>query len=365
MTKTELVETHVPMGRWLRAMALAVAKGAVVLGIAGCTMSATAQEAPERKAVTVGIGPDWSTSGHAVIAFHKGFFKEQGLDNVQLKSFAAGLLQVEAMASGAVDVANSGQGPILSVKSNGVPIVVLSSLTTLNDAIAIAVRRSAKVKEPKQLEGLKLGVLKGTSAEYMVSRLAKAYRVDASKIQLVNLAPPEQLASLATGAIDGIVVWQPWIQQAAKKVEIDIVHTGTKSLFASNPGERQRIDINRSVLASSERFVKANPRTVDALLRAYAKAQTFVADPKNYAEVVAIFSKQHNQDVQSNTEILKEYSTSLAMDDDYRADMVAMADALTESGRLRNKVSIADFTYGGPLQKIDPKLVSTEAKWKP
>ena len=32
-------------------------------------------------------------------------------------------------------------------------------------------------------------------------------------------------------------------------------------------GERRRIDYTRAILAASERFVKANPATVDAVLR--------------------------------------------------------------------------------------------------
>lgn len=338
---------------------------AALFGITASLSPANAQESIERKTITVGIGPDWSTSGHALVAHYKGYFKQEGFTDVQFKSFAAGLMQVEAMASGAVDFANSGQGPILSVKSNGVPVLVLSSLSTLNDAIAIAVRKSAAVKQPKQLEGLKIGALKGTSAEYMIPRLAKAYQIDASKIQIINLAPPEQIASLATGAIDGVAVWQPWIAQAARRTEIDVVHTGTRSNFASHPNARNRIDINRSLLASSERFVKANPQTVNAYVRAYAKAQAFIADPANYAEVVALFSRHHNQDAQLNQQILKEYGSSLALDEDYRADMDAMAAALGESGRMRNKVLISGFTYGGPLKKVDARLVTTEATWNP
>lgn len=365
MSQPCVSHTIVRPASWIRRTVRAFTRMMLIAGTVVSASASLAQEAPERKTLTIGIGPDWSTSGHAVVAHHKGFFKQEGLTEVQFKSFAAGLLQVEAMASGAVDVANSGQGPILSVKSNGVPVVVLSSLSTLNDAIAIAVRKSASVSEPKQLEGLKIGALKGTSAEYMVHRLAKAYQVDASKIQIVNLAPPEQLASLATGAIDGVAVWQPWIQQAARRTEIDVVHTGTRSQFASHPGVKNRIDINRSVLASSERFVKANPRTVQALLRAYVKAQAFIADPANYAEVVTIFSRHHNQDPQMNQEILKQYGSSLALDGEYRSDMEAMAAALTESGRLRTKVQVANLTYGAPLRKIDAGLVTTEATWNP
>ena len=131
------------------------------------------------------------------------------------------------------------------------------------------------------------------------------------------------------------------------------------------PGERRRIDYTRAILAAPERFVKSNPATVDALLRAYAGAQAYVADTKNFDEVVAIFSKHHNQDAEVNKVILKEYTSSLALDRDYLGDMNSVQEFLASSGRLKSKVAIGTFTYGAPLQRIDPKLVSIDAQWKP
>ena len=323
---------------------------------------AVAQGAPEKSEITIAVGPDWGTGGHAVIALARGYFAEEGFTKVNLKTFPAGLMQVEAMVSGAVDVANPAQGPVISMRSNGVPVVVLSSLSTYDDAIALLLRKSAGLKDPKQLEGMKIGLLKGTSAEQMLIAIAKHYKLDAAKIQMVNLAPPEQLASLATGAIDGICVWQPWVFQASQKVPVEVVHTGSTSRFAGNAGAGVQVDQTRGVLATTERFAKANPRTVDALLRAYAKAQAYMTDPKHYAEAVGLFSKHHNQDTQNNMEIIKSYKLTLALDDRYLEDMVSVQTFLHETGRVRSKPEVVTFTYASPLSKVAPSLVSTRFK---
>ena len=341
-----------------------IKRGLAAVALALAASLAFAQ-APEKKELNVGVGADWGTGGHAVIAQHKGYFKEQGFTQVNLKFFAAGVMQVEAMASGALDVSNPAQAPVIAMRANGMPVVVLASLSAYHDSMALAVRKTAKIKDAKQLEGLKIGLLKGTTSEQMMLDLARQYGLDAAKIQIVNLAPPEQLASLATGAIDGICAWQPWIYQASKKAEVDIVHTGATSRFEKNAGERRRVDYTRGILAAPERFVKSNPATVDALLRAYAQAQAFIADPKNYDEMVQIFSKHHNQDVEVNKVILREYTSSVSLDRDYLGDMNAVQDFLASSGRLKSKVSVASFTYGGALSRLDPKLVSIDAQWKP
>jgi taurine transport system substrate-binding protein len=244
-------------------------------------------------------------------------------------------------------------------------VVVLASLAQYNDAIGCAVRQSLGVKDPKQLEGLKLGVLKGTTSEQMIANLAKHYGVDLAKIQLVNLAPPEQLSSLATGAIDGICVWQPWIQLARQKTPIEVIHTGAHSRFPQNTGEAVQIDYTRGIVAAAAPFVKKNPKTIDALMHADVKAQAFVSDPKNYDKVLAVYTKQFNLDPEVYKTIIKEYHGTLALDKSYVDDMNTIQDFLSATGRLKNRVDVLDITYGEPLRSIDPKLVTVDAKWKP
>ena len=68
-------------------------------------------------------------------------------------------------------------------------------------------------------------------------------------------------------------------------VEVDLllVIGGRGAPRLQRLGEARRIDHTRTVLTSTEAFVRKNPQTVLALLRAYVKAQAFVMDPKNFA----------------------------------------------------------------------------------
>ena len=330
--------------------------------VVSMSVSLAFAQALEKPDLTIAVGPDWGTGGQAVVALNKGFFAAQGFKNVQLKVFPAGLMQVEALASGAVDLANPAQSPVIAMRTNGVPVVVLSSLATYGDSIAVVMRKSAGIKEAKQLEGMKIGTLKGTSSEQMIIALAKHYKLDLSKIQMVNLAPPEQLSSLATGAIDGIAVWQPWVSLAATKIPVDVVHTGSHSRFASNNGAKVKIDNTRGVLISSEKFAKDNPATIDALMRVYAKAQAYMTDPATNADAMATFSKHFNQDVQANNSILPAYSLSLALDDAYLEDMESVQGFLASSGRIKSKLPIASFTRGAALGKVSPAMVGSQFK---
>jgi ABC-type nitrate/sulfonate/bicarbonate transport system substrate-binding protein len=325
---------------------------------------AFADAKPEKSSLAIGIGPDFGTSGSAVIALQKGYFKAQGLDDVELKSFPAGLVQVEALTAGGLDMAMPTQAPILTARANGVPLILFASVAAYNNSLALVIRDGLPVKNPTDLYGLKIGVLKGSGAEMMVNAIIKEYKLDASKIETVNLAPPEQLSSLATAAVDAICVWQPWVYQATQS-KAKIVHTGTQSFFAQNQGQKVIVDWTRGLCCTMERFAKTNPITIDAVVSGLAQAQKFIADDSNFGEVNRIFSKFQNQSEQMNAVVIKTYGPSIALDQRFLNDIDEVQDFLLQSGRQRKKIDVADIIYGAPLEKIDPSLVTIEAKWKP
>lgn len=326
--------------------------------------AARSQEKLEKTSLTIGIGPDFGTSGSAVIALEKGYFKEQGLEQVELKTFSAGLQQVEALVAGGLDVAMPTQAPVLTARSNGIPLVLFASVAAYNDSLALVVREGKVVEKPTDLYGLKIGVLKGSGAEMMVNAIIKHYGLDASKIETVSLAPPEQLSGLSTAAIDAICVWQPWVFEATRAGG-KIVHTGTTSFLETNKEEKVAVDWTRGLCCAHERFVRANPKTLEAMVRALADAQAFIAKPENFAEVNTIFSGYQNQSPDMNAVVIKTFGPSIALDERFVNDIEEVQNFLLESNRMKRKVDVEGMLFGGPLRSIDPQLVSVNAKWEP
>jgi hypothetical protein len=66
-----------------------------------------------------------------------------------------------------------------------------------------------------------------------------------------------------------------------------------------------------------------------------------------------------------NAVVIKTYGPSIALDQRFLNDIDEVQDFLLQSGRQRKKIDVADIIYGAPLEKIDPSLVTIEAKWKP
>ena len=102
-------------------------------------------------------------------------------------------------------------------------------------------------------------------------------------VQLSVTPPPQMPSTLEAGTIDGYSVGEPWNQAAvAKKIGVPVITDHDIAQY--NP---------EKVFGMTKAFAEANPKTVQALLRAIIKAQMWLdADNgKNRAEAVKILSR--------------------------------------------------------------------------
>ncbi|MEP7350691.1 MAG: CmpA/NrtA family ABC transporter substrate-binding protein [Sphingorhabdus sp.] len=104
-----------------------------------------------------------------------------------------------------------------------------------------------------------------------------------AEVQLSVTPPPQMPATMEAGTIDGYSVGEPWNQAAVeKKIGVPVITDHDIANF--NP---------EKVFGLTKAFVEANPKTVQALIRAIIKAQMWLdADNgANRAEAVKILSQ--------------------------------------------------------------------------
>jgi nitrate/nitrite transport system substrate-binding protein len=259
------------------------------------------------------------------VAKEKGFFAEEGL-TVTLEPQANWKVLVDGVGSGALDGAHmlaghaiaSGAGigskvkivTPLSLDMNGKAITVSNKIY---DLIAPTLPKGAdgKVTHPinasvlspvvakLKAEGkpLKMGMVFPVSGHNYALRywlaaggLNPGYYlagdtagVTGADVQLSVTPPPQMPATLEAGTIDGYSVGEPWNQASvAKKIGVPvIVDPEIAGLNADK------------VFGLTEDFVKANPKTVKALLRALIRAQMWLdaEGGKNRAEAIKIIAQ--------------------------------------------------------------------------
>lgn len=333
---------------------------ALALGVTGAAIAAD----PEVKNLKISFGIDLPFAPH-VIAMKKGWFEEAGFESVEPKTFTAGALAGEALLAGEIQIWQPSNIPPTSMAHNAIPVVLIGNGSTLTGLEKLVVRKDANVNKPEDLYNIKIGLLVGSSSGMMLGNIIQKYGLDKDKIQAVNLAPPEALASMAANEIQGLLIWEPWPYRALNEIDSKVVHTGLISHFDQNKGETVQVANLRSVFVASQDFVRDNPNTIQAYLEVMAKAHAYAADPANKDEVVAAFAEFQKQPVDMNSDLYENYVFDLTIDDLFISDVNAVVDYLESVGRIDNGMDATEFVYTDALKAVDSNLVSAEGAWKP
>lgn len=131
------------------------------------------------------------------------FDKEMGL-KVNWRSFGNGNEMTAAMVSGDVQIAYSqGLTPFVVGVTKGAPLTLVSAAVSYAENDNCIVHKDAGITQAnaKDLEGKKVASPIGNVTHYKMLRTLQHLEVDASKINLLQMNPPEGAAALARGDV--------------------------------------------------------------------------------------------------------------------------------------------------------------------
>ena len=99
-------------------------------------------------------------------------------------------------------------------------------------------------------------------------------------ISLITIPPPQMVANMKVGKMDGFCVGEPW---NAKSITEDIGYTATttQAIWKDHP---------EKVCAFTEEFADKNPKTVKAVLKALHEASVWLDKMENRTEAATIVS---------------------------------------------------------------------------
>jgi NitT/TauT family transport system ATP-binding protein len=157
----------------------------------------------------------------------------------------------------------------------------LSGLDARRSGLAIA--RVIRTRRERRQGRLVLAVVHTHSAHnYDLRYWLYASGVDPDRdVEIVVVPPPFLPDALANGRIDGFCVGEPWNSVAAQAGQGVIIATKS-SIWRSSP---------EKVLGVEASFAKAEPETLDALIRAVYRAAVWCGDAANRDELASILSR--------------------------------------------------------------------------
>ena len=216
------------------------------------------------------------------MAQDKGYFKAEGLD-VEIDQGEGSSASISKVAAG---VYQAGFGDInalinlAATRPADAPVAVYMIYNT--PPFTIVVKKDSPIKTPKDLEGKTVGGPANDGALKLFPAFAKVAKVDASKVNITNMAPNLREQMLLRGQVDAIFGFTNTVYFSAKLVGID----PEKDLRFINYADFG-MDLYSNAIVFSRAFVKDNPKAVAGFVKAVNRAiNDSLANPEAAMDVV-------------------------------------------------------------------------------
>ncbi|HLD67916.1 MAG TPA: ABC transporter substrate-binding protein [Pseudomonas sp.] len=255
---------------------------------------AAGSDAPEKAALKVGFIP-LTDCASLIVAATQGFGEKYGLKITPSK---------EASWAGVRDKLNTGEldaahvlygmmyGAQLGVAGPQTDMAVLMGLNQNGQAITLSKQlKDAGVTNGEQLAahvkkgGTPLTFAQtfptGTHAMWLYYWLASQGINPMSDVKTIVVPPPQMVANMRVGNMDGFCVGEPWGARAIAD-KIGFTATTTQQIWPDHP---------EKVLGTTRAFIEQNPNTARALIMAILDASKFIeaseANKKSTAKLIA------------------------------------------------------------------------------
>jgi ABC-type nitrate/sulfonate/bicarbonate transport system substrate-binding protein len=329
--------------------------GLVVL--VGALLAVTASVAlarPELSRIEVYSARDAQMATQALVAVSKGYFKDEGLE-VDLKYYQAASEIPAGMIGGSIKIGLGGWVNPMQVAANDYPVKVVAPLSDIAGTTQLVVKPT--IKTAKDLEGKKLAMLNIPIIRRFLEDFSKAHGADVAKISVVNTQPSDSLTAFAKGDADAVLIWQPHTTRAIRESGGVLMHTGVKSFIPGREGN-YRVYYNYGVVFMADDFIQKNPNTTEAFLRGLVKAQDYVAQPANRAEVAQIIAQPLGMPADIGRQVLGENEYFMKITPDWLRIMQQEVAFYVNAKMLKKPVEPKTLVDGSVLRKIRPDLVA-------
>ena len=279
---------HEPLRRnFMRAVGRSTAMAAIasVLPIAPLQAMAQDKSAPEKRNLKIGFIPI-TCATPLIMAHPLGFYNKQGL-NVEVVKTAGWALIRDKMINKEYDATHFlSPMPLaisMGVGSNPVPMHVASIQNTNGQAITLHLKHKDR-RDPKQWKGFKFAVpFEFSMHNFLLRYYVAEHGIDPDRdIQIRVVPPPEMVANLRAGNIDGYLGPDPFNQRAVYE-EVGFLHLLTKTLWNGHPC---------CAFGTSAEYIQQNPNTFAALYRAVLTASAMAREAKNRELIAKVISPQ-------------------------------------------------------------------------
>jgi NitT/TauT family transport system substrate-binding protein len=226
--------------------------------------------APAQAQTKIKMVLNWKYQGPQAwffMAQDKGYFKEEGLD-VEIDQGEGSSASITKVAAGAYQAGFGDINALINLAATrpaDAPVAVYMIYNT--PPFTVVVKKDRPIKTPKDLEGKTVGGPANDGALKLFPAFAKVAKIDASKVNITNMAPNLREQMLQRGQVDAIFGFTNTVYFSAKLVGID----PEKDLRFINYAD-YGMDLYSNAIVFSRAFARDNPKAVTGFVKAVNRA---------------------------------------------------------------------------------------------
>src|SRR3989338_1417825 len=207
----------------------------LVVALAGIlyfnSTSVTGKAVADQKPLKIGLQNGPSTA-LLMVAKDNGFFEKEGI-SVELEVFTAGKFALQAFLSGSLDLAASGEIPVVLSSMQGNKFYVITQLSKgQNNEVRVVALKDDELDTPQtyfNAKKRKLATSFGGGPEFYTYNFLKFYNI--SNVELISQKPEDMPVSLASGSVDAIAIFEPFAFFAEHKLGDNVISFGNENLY--------------------------------------------------------------------------------------------------------------------------------------
>ncbi|HSG03161.1 MAG TPA: CmpA/NrtA family ABC transporter substrate-binding protein [Marinobacterium sp.] len=238
---------------------------------------------PEKRDLNIGFVPI-TCATPIIMAQPMGFYERYGLNAKVIKTAGWAVARDKSL-NGEYDASHMLTPMPLAMTLGAGSVAepyLMPAVENINGQAIVLSNEHLDKRDPKQWKGFTFGVpFEYSMHNFLLRYYVAEHGLDPDKdIQIRVVPPPEMVANLRAGNLDGYLSPDPFNQRAVWE-KIGFIHTLTKDIWEGHPC---------CAFACSAKFAQEMPNTYGALLRSIIDATQYASNPENRKEIAEAIS---------------------------------------------------------------------------
>jgi len=275
------------------------------------------------------------------LAYHKGFYREQGIDLEMI--FMSTQAVNAAFVRGDVDYSAAVNGIIQGIV-RGAPAKILAC--AVDRPLQSFIARK-DIRAPRDLKGRKVaGSTTGGTATLMADAALKHFGLEPGRDVTVVTLRDNRLTALESGTVDAALLGVPENIIAVEKGYNELLFVGDILSFPQNG------------FGAAVKKIQDSPDEVYGMVRATLRGFLFSLEPRNRDEVIGIIMKQWRlTDRRLAGEMLKQFGRGIIRDMSVKPEgMQLMIDLVREDSKVAQPFNVSQVVDYSFLEKARREL---------